>query len=69
MVYNRLRKLVHEEWKTKINTVTNEKGTVAFRGFYGKYAITLETKEGKTRSFDAVLWRDQENEWIFSVEE
>jgi len=67
-VYNRLRKLVHDEWKTKVNTRTDESGTIAFRGFYGKYTVTLKTTDGRTRSFSEVLQRGQSNKWEFTVE-
>lgn len=69
IVYNRLQKLVHKEWKTRIETKTDEKGTVVFRGFYGKYVITLKTEDGKPRSFDEVLRKGQQNRWVFTVEQ
>lgn len=67
-VYNRLRKLIHEEWKTKVNMRTDESGTIAFRGFYGNYTVTLKTTDGRTRSFSEVLQRGQSNKWEFTVE-
>jgi GH35 family endo-1,4-beta-xylanase len=69
MVYNRLRKLVHEEWKTRTKTRTDEKGALTFRGFFGKYVTTLKTKDGKMKSFDEVLRKDRENRWVFTVVE
>ena len=35
----------------------------------GNVTVRFQNTEGKPKSFDAVLWKDQENEWIFSVEE
>jgi len=69
MVYNQLQKLVHKEWKTKTKTRTDEKGTVTFRGFFGKYVTTLKTEDGKIKSFDGVLRKDQQNRWVFTVEQ
>jgi endo-1,4-beta-xylanase len=67
MVYDRLQKLVHEEWKTRIEAKTDEKGAVTFRGFFGKYVITLKTEDGKLKSFDEVVRKDRQNRWVFTV--
>jgi hypothetical protein len=67
MVYNRLRRLLHEEWKTRTKTRTDEKGSVTFRGFFGKYITKLKTEDGKTKSFDEVLRKDRQNGWVFTV--
>ena len=67
MVYNRLRKLVHEEWKTRAKTRTDEKGNVTFRGFFGKYVTKLKTEDGKMKSFDEVLRKDRQNRWVLTV--
>lgn len=36
-----LRRLFEEEWRTNGETVTDEGGTAAFRGFYGRYEATV----------------------------
>ena len=41
------KELIQKVWHTELETVTNENGTVDFRGFYGKYEITVN---GKTYS-------------------
>ncbi len=66
-VYERLNHLLNHDWKTRIDATTDDNGTLTFRGFYGKYAITLETKEGKLQSFEEVLSKDRENKWAFVV--
>jgi len=68
-VYERLRRLVHQEWKTKISALTDEEGMVKVRGFYGKYAVTLNIREAKRHSFAAALCKDRENKWVFVVGE
>ena len=68
-VYSRLRKLIHEEWKTNIDTVTDSNGEVKFRGFYGKYEIVLETDTGRSYSFDIHVREDEGNKWVFSIKE
>lgn len=66
-VYNRLKKLIHQEWKTKINTTTDSEGAVKFRGFYGEYVVELKTKEGKVHSFRLHVRKDEDNKWVFII--
>jgi endo-1,4-beta-xylanase len=66
LVYKRLSKLIHEEWKTKLSTETNKEGMVKFNGFYGKYKVTLTTND-ITETFDIHLRENEENKWIFKV--
>jgi GH35 family endo-1,4-beta-xylanase len=68
-VYNRLLKLIHDEWKTKIETMTDVNGGIKFKGFYGKYDIVLETESGRSYLFDIHIRKDEENKWVFTVEE
>lgn len=68
-VYERLRRLVHEDWTTRVEATTDEKGTVAFRGFYGKYTVTLKVKEREPRCFDAALRKGLENTWAFVADD
>ena len=42
--YKALHRLIHEEWTTN-ETLTTSTGSVRFRGFYGKYEITVRTPE------------------------
>jgi GH35 family endo-1,4-beta-xylanase len=47
-VYNRLKKLIREEWMTKnLELMTDKKGQVDFRGFYGNYQLILTDADGK----------------------
>lgn len=67
-VYNRLKKLIHEEWETNLSTPLNRKGELEFRGFFGNYDIVLHTADGKVRTFTVHLSREEENRWVFTVE-
>ena len=40
--YEALDKLVNHEWKTNLTLKTDVSGKVAFRGFFGEYAVTVE---------------------------
>jgi GH35 family endo-1,4-beta-xylanase len=52
-VYHRIQRLVREEWRTRCVGLTGEEGNIEFRGFHGKYRLTLE-KDGmkETREFE-----------------
>jgi GH35 family endo-1,4-beta-xylanase len=43
-VYQRIRRLVREEWRTRFDGLTDAEGKVKFRGFHGKYKLTVEAK-------------------------
>jgi endo-1,4-beta-xylanase len=45
-VYDRLKRLIHEEWKTKVAGTTDASGQFAFRGFCGGYRVVIETSGG-----------------------
>ena len=40
--YERLCKLINEEWRTRLDLTTDENGYVRFRGFYGEYQIEAD---------------------------
>ncbi|MDD4870017.1 MAG: endo-1,4-beta-xylanase [Kiritimatiellae bacterium] len=55
--YRALDKLINEEWKTKTQVKTDDKGTAKFRGFYGKYTIKV-TAGNKSKEFEIDLSKD-----------
>jgi len=66
-VYNRLKRLIREQWRTRINALTDSSGRVQFRGFYGDYLMKMQTPEGRLHSFDLDVRRNEENRWVFTV--
>lgn len=67
-VYNRLMKLVKEDWMTKNLTLTSDKkGFVKFRGFYGKYQVKISLPDGSFQVFDLHLKEKAENQWEFKL--
>ena len=66
-VYEVLRKMIREEWMTRLTTTTDRKGRVSFRGFYGNYQINVTTPDGRLRSFAVHVAKDEQNSWIFKV--
>ena len=47
-VYNALKRLIHQEWTTRLAAASDAAGQVALRGFCGRYRVTVETPERKT---------------------
>ncbi len=53
-VYEQIRKLVHEEWKSNLSGVTDKNGRFEFRGFHGAYRITVKSDD-KTLVKDCII--------------
>lgn len=49
--YRELEKLINGEWRTKALVQSDGQGLAAFRGFHGKYRVTI-TRAGKTQAFE-----------------
>jgi len=67
-VYNRLRDLIHRQWKTSLDAQTDEKGQVTFRGFCGTYDVTIKMPDGRTHTSKALLQKDHDNRYTLTVE-
>jgi len=46
-VYEQLKRLIHEEWKTRATATTGPDGRLSFRGFLGEYRVMIELPTGK----------------------
>lgn len=46
-VYEQLKRLIHEQWKTRAAAMTDDDGRFSFRGFFGEYRVTIELPDGK----------------------
>jgi endo-1,4-beta-xylanase len=68
-VYERLRRLVQEEWRTALEARTDAEGRVSFRGFLGRYAVTLREENGTVHAFTVLLSKKagQENRFRLAV--
>jgi hypothetical protein len=63
-VYNRLMKLIKEDWMTKnLILASDKKGLVNFRGFYGKYQVKITKPDGSIQVMDVHLKEKGENKW------
>jgi GH35 family endo-1,4-beta-xylanase len=47
-VYEQLKQLIHEEWKTRVSAKTDANGQFSLRGFSGDYRVVIETPGGKS---------------------
>ena len=45
--YDRLMQLIKGKWWTHADLVSDSLGEASFRGFLGRYRITVETPQGK----------------------
>jgi GH35 family endo-1,4-beta-xylanase len=59
--YERLLGLVKGRWWTRTTGRTKDDGNYAFRGFLGRYRVTVKDNAGRTNSADLTLARDQVN--------
>jgi endo-1,4-beta-xylanase len=68
-VYRRLQKLIGEEWRTSLEAKTDAAGRVAFRGYYGRYAVTLREADGRDHAFTVLLSKKtgQDNRFRLTV--
>jgi len=66
-VYDALRKLIREEWHTKVDAKTDANGEIRLRGFYGRYAITAEAGNAWA-SAEASMMRSSENRFVVRIE-
>lgn len=65
--WERLKRLLREEWITRQSGETAPNGSFRFRGFYGRYEVLLKARE-KTRRFEIHLRKGQPNRWEFTAE-
>jgi len=56
--FHALNKLINDEWKTRLTVKAGEGGTVAFRGFKGRYRATYTDASGAAKSAEFHLEKD-----------
>jgi GH35 family endo-1,4-beta-xylanase len=60
-VYEQLKRLIHDEWTTRLEGTTDSSGRLALRGFRGTYRITASARgQQKARDFSLVKTNGQE---------
>ena len=66
-VYERLQRLIHEEWKTSLTAATDGDGAISFRGFCGRYELRLAGPSGAARRLAVHVRRDEGNCRTFTL--
>lgn len=66
-VFHTLKKLIHEEWTTRLSSTLGTDGTLRFRGFFGRYEIILRTADGRQHAFQIHLQRGGSNRWTLTM--
>lgn len=56
-VYNALKRLIHEDWHSDVDTFTNEYGVARARLFCGNYDISVKIK-GEEKTFNRDVFRE-----------
>jgi endo-1,4-beta-xylanase len=64
--YKVLDRLINHEWKTNLNTSSGSGGSVSFRGFYGRYKITVIHK-GKSIEREINLTKTGNNKFVIQL--
>jgi endo-1,4-beta-xylanase len=68
-VYNRLFKLIKEEWMTRGLTLeTDINGKIEFRGFFGSYQVEVTGPDNSKKIFRIHLKENGSNWWQFTLE-
>jgi GH35 family endo-1,4-beta-xylanase len=61
--YKMLERLIKQEWKTKIDDITNEQGIYNFRGFFGDYEVEVMFKTKSLKQAKFALQTGKINKW------
>lgn len=64
--YQALDQLINREWKTNLKISSGSHGNVSFRGFYGKYRITVN-HNGKTVEQEINLTKTGNNKFVIQL--
>jgi len=64
--YNKIKELLKERWHTEAELVTDENGNADFRGFYGDYAIEIETNSA-VETKTVKLSKNSENKFTLVI--
>jgi hypothetical protein len=66
-VYETLKKLIHEEWRTSLQGKTDNLGRFQFSGFYGLFSLTLQM-ENISKEAEFHLVKGKQNEFTYNLE-
>lgn len=64
-VYKALYNLIRKSWMTEVNRITNSRGEASFRGFWGRYKVSVKRGKLKTEVHFSLL-RNGKSSWVVS---
>ncbi|MBN2253602.1 MAG: glycoside hydrolase, partial [Kosmotogaceae bacterium] len=65
-IFDELKKLIHEEWKTTVRLETDISGKVAFNGFAGRYEVSVESG-AMSETFIIDVKKGEKNEFTLAL--
>ena len=65
-IYYAMQDLFKNEWKTRFKKSPDAGGTIAFRGFHGKYVVLAQDKDGNEKSWSVDIKKGEENNFKLS---
>ena len=65
-VYEQVNRLIHQEWKTRLDATTDSDGRLGFRGFRGDYRLALEWQGHRLERHFHVA-KDASNEIVITL--
>jgi len=67
-VYNALKELIHNEWRTNTEGKTDKTGLYKFRGFHGNYDVYIQDSRGKSVKKEIHITKNGDNRFKITVE-
>ena len=64
--YFKIKELLQKKWHTETELVTDEKGNIDFRGFFGDYTVEIET-DGGMETKTVKLSKNDENNFTLVI--
>lgn len=64
--YYKIKELLQKQWHTEAELVTDEKGNIDFRGFFGDYTVEIET-DGGMETKTVKLSKNNENNFTLVI--
>jgi len=65
-VYEGLRQLIHDQWKTRTSGTTDDSGRFAFRGFFGDYRVVIDGPDGRVEK-TLRLAKDEPRDYVLKL--
>ncbi|MDR3266009.1 MAG: hypothetical protein LBT24_00350 [Tannerella sp.] len=65
-VYNRLKKLIKEDWATNTSLITDANGKAVVRAFHGSYTVELKLPDGTKSVREFEVGKDNNN-WSIDI--